>query len=285
MPASAIIKAVSSSSNKSSSTGTPTKILLIFFPVRASPERKRLNHERRPCAASGSGSGSSGASSATGSMAAGCSAGDSMGACSTVSSVESLTSAGTWAGCSTRSCCGWSTSCSSCFLRRLKKLNINTLCDMANQTVRIVGGQYRGRRIPIMRGNELRPTPDRVRETLFNWLRHFWAGHFADKQVLDLFAGTGVLGFEAASHGVAFVQLVEQNQRAAQALRQFRNTLGAEQIRIHHGDAMHVLERSTHQYDLILQIGRAECRERVHILVMGRAENEEEHMKGLHCIE
>ncbi|HLS20984.1 MAG TPA: 16S rRNA (guanine(966)-N(2))-methyltransferase RsmD [Paenalcaligenes sp.] len=123
---------------------------------------------------------------------------------------------------------------------------------MANQTVRIVGGQYRGRRIPIMRGNELRPTPDRVRETLFNWLRHFWAGHFADKQVLDLFAGTGVLGFEAASHGVAFVQLVEQNQRAAQALRQFRNTLGAEQIRIHHGDAMHVLERSTHQYDLIL---------------------------------
>ena len=59
----------------------------------------------------------------------------------------------------------------------------------------------------------LRPTPDRVRETLFNWLNHLWGGEFSDKQVLDLFAGSGALGFEAASRGVAHVQMVERDGR------------------------------------------------------------------------
>jgi len=118
-------------------------------------------------------------------------------------------------------------------------------------TIRIVGGQYRRTRLPVIDAKGLRPTPNRVRETLFNWLRHFWQHDFADKHVLDLFAGTGALGFEAASHGVEFVQLVEQNPKAVQSLRQFRNKLQAPQVRIHQGCALHILERSTHLYDLV----------------------------------
>src|SRR5699024_6717521 len=75
---------------------------------------------------------------------------------------------------------------------------------------------------------------------------------FSQKHVLDLFAGTGAIRFEAASHGVPFVQVVESSPKAVRALRQFRNKLDAPQVRIHQGDAMHVLERSPHQYDLVL---------------------------------
>ncbi|HLS17048.1 MAG TPA: 16S rRNA (guanine(966)-N(2))-methyltransferase RsmD [Paenalcaligenes sp.] len=122
---------------------------------------------------------------------------------------------------------------------------------MTQHAIRIIGGQYRRTRIPVTHTTDLRPTSDRIRETLFNWLRHFWGNDFSQKHVLDLFAGTGALGFEAVSHGAAFVQLVERNPKAVQVLRQFRNKLNAPQVRIHQGDAMHVVERSTHQYDLV----------------------------------
>ena len=99
----------------------------------------------------------------------------------------------------------------------------------------------------------LRPTPDRVRETLFNWLNHLWGGEFSDKQVLDLFAGSGALGFEAASRGVAHVQMVERDRTAASALRTLRDKLKADMIRIHVGDAMQVTERmDASRFDLIL---------------------------------
>lgn len=122
---------------------------------------------------------------------------------------------------------------------------------MKKNTIRIVGGQYRRTPIPVADVLHLRPTPDRVRETLFNWLRYFWADDFTSKRVLDLFAGSGALGFEAASHGVAFVQMVEKNANAVQALRALRNKLDAHQVRIHLGDAMHVLERADKPYDLV----------------------------------
>jgi|SRR5690625_1664660 len=123
---------------------------------------------------------------------------------------------------------------------------------MTKHAVRIIGGKYRRTRIPVLTQKGLRPTPDRIRETLFNWLRYFWQDSFSNKQVLDLFAGTGILGFEAASHGVAFVQLVDTNPKIVSALRQIRNQLEAyNQIRIHQGDAMHVLTRSSMKYDLI----------------------------------
>lgn len=122
---------------------------------------------------------------------------------------------------------------------------------MKKNTVRIVGGQYRRTPIPVITAPGLRPTPDRVRETLFNWLRHFWGDDFSQKRVLDLFAGTGALGFEAASHGVAFVQMVEQHPDAVRHLRALRNKLQAHEVRIHAGDAMHVVQRTEHPFDMI----------------------------------
>jgi 16S rRNA (guanine(966)-N(2))-methyltransferase RsmD len=125
--------------------------------------------------------------------------------------------------------------------------------NMGNKYIRIVGGQYRRTPIVVPDVETLRPTPDRVRETLFNWLNHLWAGEFADKQVLDLFAGSGALGFEAASRGVAHVQMVERDKTAASALRTLRDKLKADMIRIHVGDAMQVAERmDASRFDLIL---------------------------------
>ncbi|NLY26920.1 MAG: 16S rRNA (guanine(966)-N(2))-methyltransferase RsmD [Alcaligenaceae bacterium] len=124
---------------------------------------------------------------------------------------------------------------------------------MKKHTVRIVGGDYRKTPITVIDAPGLRPTPDRVRETLFNWLTHFWQGRFNDKHVLDLFAGTGALGFEAASRGVAHVQMVEKNPSAVAALRALRSRLKAETLRIHAGDAHQVLERlEATRFDLIL---------------------------------
>jgi len=84
----------------------------------------------------------------------------------------------------------------------------------ANQ-VRIIGGRHRGRRLQFVPGRGLRPTPDRVRETLFNWLQSGIAG----ARCLDLFAGSGALGLEALSRGAGYLRAVEQNRSTAQRLR------------------------------------------------------------------
>ncbi|HLS50869.1 MAG TPA: 16S rRNA (guanine(966)-N(2))-methyltransferase RsmD [Burkholderiaceae bacterium] len=123
---------------------------------------------------------------------------------------------------------------------------------MKKHTIRIVGGEYRRTPIPVIDAVGLRPTPDRVRETLFNWLTHLWDGHFDDKNVLDLFAGTGALGFEAASRGVAHVQMVENNPKAVQQMRQLRQRLDIRSIRIHLGDAKQAVQRlQAGHFDLI----------------------------------
>ena len=109
--------------------------------------------------------------------------------------------------------------------------------------IRIIGGTYRRTPIPVPEVAGLRPTPDRVRETLFNWLTYFWSGEFADKKVLDLFAGSGALGFEAASRGVGHVQMVERDPQAAAALRALRDKLDASAVRIQAGDASVTLGR------------------------------------------
>jgi len=124
---------------------------------------------------------------------------------------------------------------------------------MKPHTLRIVGGDYRRTRIPVVTAAGLRPTPDRVRETLYNWLQHLWQGRFHDKTVLDLFAGSGALGFEAASRGVAHVLMIERNQAAVAALRTLRSSLGAHHVRVHAGDAAMALQRlRAQQFDLIL---------------------------------
>ena len=90
--------------------------------------------------------------------------------------------------------------------------------------VRIIGGSWRRRRIAIAKDSSLRPTPDRVRETLFNWLDPVLDG----ARCLDLFAGTGCLGFEALSRGAAKAVFVERDSGAARALEAARQELEAD---------------------------------------------------------
>ncbi|PRY97927.1 16S rRNA (guanine(966)-N(2))-methyltransferase RsmD [Jezberella montanilacus] len=124
---------------------------------------------------------------------------------------------------------------------------------MGKKYIRIVAGQYRRAQIEVIEATGLRPTPDRVRETLFNWLTHFWGGEFDDKQVLDLFAGSGALGFEAASRGVRQVQIVEQDRQALAALRTLKTKLNATQVDIYAGDALAYVQKATHpDFDLVL---------------------------------
>jgi 16S rRNA (guanine966-N2)-methyltransferase len=89
--------------------------------------------------------------------------------------------------------------------------------------VRIVAGEWRGRRIAVPDGTSVRPTPDRVRETVFNWLRDSLPG----ARCLDLYAGTGVLGFEALSRGAAAAWFVERDEALVEALHAAGRQLGA----------------------------------------------------------
>lgn len=104
----------------------------------------------------------------------------------------------------------------------------------APQQVRIIGGQWKRTALPVAAIDGLRPTPDRVRETLFNWLGQSLDG----LRCIDLFAGTGALGFEAASRGAARVVLVERHPRAAAQLRVTKQKLTADAVEIADADAI-----------------------------------------------
>jgi 16S rRNA (guanine966-N2)-methyltransferase len=106
--------------------------------------------------------------------------------------------------------------------------------------VRIVAGKWRGRRLPVADVKGLRPTPERVRETLFNWL----APRIDGARCLDLYAGTGALGLEALSRGAAQVVFVERSAVAARALERAIALLGAPGARVHAGDAVEFLTES-----------------------------------------
>jgi len=100
--------------------------------------------------------------------------------------------------------------------------------------LRVIGGRLRGRKLSFPDVDGLRPTPDRVRETLFNWL----APQLAGARCLDLFAGSGALGFEALSRGAGQVTFVERNADAVRQIRQNLELLGATGGRIEHADAL-----------------------------------------------
>ena len=102
--------------------------------------------------------------------------------------------------------------------------------------VRIIGGAWRGRRIRIPAGTAVRPTPDRVRETLFNWLSDLLPG----ARCLDLFAGSGVLGFEALSRGANDAWLIERDPVLVRALEE-QCTILAANARVIRGDALQVI--------------------------------------------
>lgn len=109
-----------------------------------------------------------------------------------------------------------------------------------SRLLRIVGGAWRGRRFRFPDAAEIRPTPDRVRETLFNWL----AGPVVGARCLDLFAGSGALGLEALSRGAASVVFVERNAIAANEIQARLEEWGAQGGKVENTDAPRFLERS-----------------------------------------
>jgi 16S rRNA (guanine(966)-N(2))-methyltransferase RsmD len=118
----------------------------------------------------------------------------------------------------------------------------------APHELRIIGGQWRRHRLPVLDAPGLRPTPDRVRETLFNWLGQELTGW----SVLDAFAGTGALGFEAASRGAATVQMLERDGRLVRGLDASRSKLGADAVSVIQADAIAWMRRVPRQFDLVL---------------------------------
>src|SRR5580765_3370760 len=113
--------------------------------------------------------------------------------------------------------------------------------------LRIVGGKYRSRMLRVPARPGLRPTPDRVRETLFNWLGQ-WLDGLA---CLDLFAGSGALGFEAASRGAARVVMVESDRAAFAALEATRERIGARAVELVQGDALRYLAQGGERFDVV----------------------------------
>lgn len=120
--------------------------------------------------------------------------------------------------------------------------SVATRFARAPQRVRIIGGQWKRTPLSVIDVRGLRPTPDRVRETLFNWIAHFFPALDA-VHGLDLFAGTGALGFELASRGAQRVTLIETNRRLIDQLTRSKKQLAAEQIEIVAGDALSHLAR------------------------------------------
>ncbi|GJM04709.1 MAG: ribosomal RNA small subunit methyltransferase D [marine bacterium B5-7] len=113
--------------------------------------------------------------------------------------------------------------------------------------VRIIAGKWRGRKLDVINSPGLRPTPDRVRETLFNWLQQDIVG----ARCLDLFAGTGALAFEALSRGAAEVFMIESNPKIVETLKLHAETLGSAGHTIQLADAISWLKQGINGFDII----------------------------------
>ncbi len=117
-----------------------------------------------------------------------------------------------------------------------------------SRKLRIIGGEWRGRTLTFADDPAIRPTPDRVRETLFNWLQ----GDIEGARCLDLFAGSGALGLEALSRGAARVDFVEKSRNSAEMIKRHLEKLKCDSGLVHQTDAIHYLQRvNLSGYDLI----------------------------------
>ncbi len=115
------------------------------------------------------------------------------------------------------------------------------------QEIRIIGGTYRGKKIQFPCVDGLRPTADRVKETLFNWLMH----DIHDARCLDVFAGSGSLGIEAFSRGASRVVFVEHSKAAYAQLKKTLSSFSSPKLSVVNTDALLYLEQCKEQYDLI----------------------------------
>lgn len=104
--------------------------------------------------------------------------------------------------------------------------------------VRIIGGQWKRTPLPVLTAEGLRPTTDRVRETVFNWLTHLLGSDWGQLRCLDIFAGSGALGFEAASRGAAQVTLIENHPAVLRHLAAAKEKLSADQVQVWGGDVL-----------------------------------------------
>jgi len=114
-------------------------------------------------------------------------------------------------------------------------------------TVRIIGGRYRGKNITFIPEQHLRPTPNRVRETVFNWLRP----HLPNAVCLDAFAGSGALGIEALSQGAANVVLIEANPRVFEQLQRTATALQSLSLQVIHADFIAWLAHTSTSFNII----------------------------------
>ena len=126
------------------------------------------------------------------------------------------------------------------------KPRANNKKQTSSGVVRIIGGEMRGRKIRFNSGKGLRPTLDRIRETLFNWL----ATDIYDSECLDLFSGSGALGFEAASRGAKSVFFVEKAESATKALKENCRLLNLENAKVIKADAKSFLSNNDIQFDI-----------------------------------
>lgn len=116
------------------------------------------------------------------------------------------------------------------------------------RSLRIIGGRWRGRKLAIADADGLRPTGDRIRETLFNWLMPW----LQESRCLDLFAGTGALGLEALSRGASHTTFIEKNPAVARQLQQHLTTLDCQQGHILTTDSLQWLEQTqAHAFDIV----------------------------------
>ncbi|TWI61917.1 16S rRNA (guanine(966)-N(2))-methyltransferase RsmD [Pseudoduganella lurida] len=122
-----------------------------------------------------------------------------------------------------------------------------------NRQVRIIGGEWKRTPLPVLEAMGLRPTPDRVRETVFNWLNHL-RGDWGNLRVLDLFAGSGALGYEAASRGAQHVTMADANATIVRQLQTIQEKLKATNVTVLRADALALaqsLAGRAQQFDVI----------------------------------
>lgn len=113
--------------------------------------------------------------------------------------------------------------------------------------IRIIGGKWRGRKLPVRNSEGLRPTTDRIKETLFNWLMPV----IRDARCLDCFAGSGSLGFEALSRFASHVTFIELDKQNAQLISENKTRLQADNANIINGDSMAVLNQVGSPFDVV----------------------------------
>ena len=129
-----------------------------------------------------------------------------------------------------------------------KKTNKSGQNHSGKGQVRIIAGQWRGRKLPIPEIEGLRPTPDRIRETLFNWL----SSVIVDADCLDLYCGSGALGFEAASRGANRVSMVDLDSLVISQLNSNQKILEADSIDVHQADVLKFLNGTSTGNDIVM---------------------------------